>query len=207
MATPEGNPRVQPLPLQASPLAQATIDRLEGVLALLVDHHVRMIEHAQQHRSAISRADARAMAQCVAQQHADAARFGELEALRAEIFRAAMPRPAVSPAPQSARGARNAPPAPLPPPPEIPANVSSLIARATGPARARLNSLVSRLRALVDQLEQQRRVIRVATESLLGHMNGLIAQVGRALSPTGTYSRPNAPSPQSQVLSGLDLTT
>jgi hypothetical protein len=55
----------------------------------------------------------------------------------------------------------------------------------------------------------QTRVIRTATESLLTHTHGLVAQIARALSPTGTYAHPGlAPGARSAtVLSGLDLTT
>lgn len=162
-------------------------ERLEQLLALLVEHHRAMLVHTAEHKAALGKADPAAIARCVAQQHADAERFAALEGVRAELFR--------TPAFAAGRGGA------------APVTISAVLQRFAQAPRERLNALVATLRSLAHELEAQRRALRTATETLLGHMQGLISHVSRALSPTGTYARPNAPANVPQVLSGLDLTT
>ncbi len=180
-------------------LPPVMVERLETVLALLVGHHEVMLVHTREHREAIGRADSAAIGRCLQQQHADAARFAELERMRMDIFDAIAAQSAgQSAGPRTGRAPVVKPPTPT---------VSSLLSRIAEHQQVRIAAITTRLKSLVVQLEEQRRVIRIATESLLGHMQGLIMQVSRALSPTGTYSRPNSGGAGPQVISGLDLTS
>lgn len=182
--------------LSSGGLTGPVLDRLEGVLAMMVDLHQKMLEHNVQHREALRRADAAMIARCVHQQCADAAKFNELETLRNDLFavlaRAGVPRPAVA-----GKGA---------PPPPIPTlTLSGVIERAGEQHRARLTALGNSLRGLVGQVEKQRAVLKIATESLLSHMQGMLSQVSRSLSPTGTYARPRTIPSGMQVMSSVDL--
>ncbi|MGQ0627549.1 MAG: flagellar export chaperone FlgN [Phycisphaerales bacterium] len=184
--TPARLPVSAAAPASVSELSARDTERLEQLLALLIEHHRAMLAHTAEHRSALAKADPGEIARCVAQQHADAERFAALEGVRAELFRS---------------------PGFLGPRPVQPVTLSTVMQRVAKAPRDRLGTVVATLRGLAQELEAQRRALRLATETLLGHMQGLISHVSRALSPTGTYARPNAHAGTPQVLSGLDLLT
>jgi len=187
-------------------LTGPVLDRLEGVLAMMVDLHQKMLEHNAQHREALRRADAALIARCVNQQCADVAKFNELETLRNDLFsvlaRAGVPRP---PTPGKLAPLPLPPAHIFPPSPPSPLTLSGVIERAGEQHRARLTALGNSLRALALQVEKQRAVLKIATESLLSHMQGMLSQVSRSLSPTGTYARPRTIPSGLQVMSSVDL--
>ena len=84
--------------------------------------------------------------------------------------------------------------------------LSFLASRTAEPARGALLQAARQLKELMARVAEKQRAVRTASESLLGHMQGLIAQVARSLSPTGTYARPGAPV-GAPVAGGLDMTS
>ena len=203
--SPRSNPQAVPAhsgTLSSGGLTGPVLDRLEGVLAMMVDLHQKMLEHNVQHREALRRADAALIARCVNQQSADVAKFNELETLRNDLF-GVLARAGVARPPNVGKAA---PSTPAPAPPPVAAlTLSGVIERAGEQHRVRLTALGNSLRALVGQVEKQRAVLKIATESLLSHMQGMLSQVSRSLSPTGTYARPRAVPTGMQVMSSVDL--
>ena len=202
--SPRSNPQsapAGPASLSSGGLTGPVLDRLEGVLAMMVVLHQKMLEHNVQHREALRRANAAQIGRCVNQQCADAAKFNELETLRNDLF-AVLARASVPRQPVPGKG----PTPPASPPLAPPAlTLSGVIERAGEQHRVRLTALGNSLRGLVGQVEKQRAVLKIATESLLSHMQGMLSQVSRSLSPTGTYARPRTVPSGMQVMSSVDL--
>lgn len=181
--------------------------QLESLLGDLLLSHDRLLALAGTHRAAVSRADAHAVGACVDEQRTVVRRIQELEQARRHLV--------ASVATNDKRTSPSTPRMTLPRGPALPAapapparapTLSAIAERLAEPARGRVLALASRLRELVTQVRREHGAIRAATESLLGHMEGLVAQVGRRLSHTGTYGRRGSIHVGPQVVSGFDLT-
>ncbi len=126
--------------------------------------------------------------------------LAELDLRRMRLVAAAVPAPApakpVASKPADRRGMQA---------PEM--RLSELAAHAPGAWRERLLERAESLREVMRGAAREQEVLRQASESLLSHMKGLMAQVSRQLSATGTYARTHTPPEHAQVLTGIDLTT
>lgn len=178
-------------PLQLTP---ALLERFEALLDELIRCHERMLKDTADHRTAIARADQAAIARALAAQQATADHLGEMQRQRALLV-----RQMVTPAGSAARGG-----------PAVDTDgigASQIAAAAPEPRRSAILARAERLRVLVVQVTEQRRVVRAAADALLAHMQGLITQIGRHLTHAGVYTRPNAPPSVNQVISALDMTS
>lgn len=159
---------------------------LEQVLAGMVRLHEQMLRVTREHRAAIASADAEKIGACV-RTHAELFQaVQELERRR---------RSAV--AQLTAGEGRKRPP-----------TMTELAASLSEPWRERAGKLASQLKTTLETLSGEQRTVRLATESLLGHMDGLLRQVAKKLSHAGTYSaRGVVEAGRQQVVSGLDVTS
>lgn len=182
-------------PLPASPSAAPAAADLEALLADLIAHHEKMLSLAKEHESALRRADAPGVARALAAQQQAGRTLIDLEARRARLTAALAPGLAPAAGPPAHRTAN------------AKVTLSSLAALVPEPARTRVTALAARLRALLAALDAQQKVVLEASRTLLGHMQGLMAQVARSLTHAGTYARPGAMpvSATAVVHSGLDV--
>ncbi|MCC6285042.1 MAG: flagellar export chaperone FlgN [Phycisphaerales bacterium] len=163
---------------------------LEMILAALLREHEAMLASVRAHRRAISAADPGALSSSLAAQQGIMQRIAEQEHQRHTLVRAVIDADA---------DLRRRDRAGLPPP-----RVSELIERVPPGARPRLGDLARNLRELAERVRQEQRAVRTAAETLAAHMHGLMQQIGRRLSPAGTYGP--RPAPAGAALRTLDLT-
>lgn len=131
------------------------------VLALIVEHE-RLLEAVEHHRLALLRADTALIAGAVQEQTQILERLSVLERERAALAKD---------------------------PHGHPATITSLAEAIPDPGRTRLLEMTERLRTLIHQLRDRQAVVRAASHALLTHTQGLMSQVGAALSHAGTYGR------------------
>jgi len=165
-------------------LNEQTCASLESLLEQLTTAHESMLELTREHKRAIERADAAAIGRCCARQRELIEAIAQLEAARTDVISQALGE-ASTRAPQTL--------------------LTDLAARARGPARERLLSAAGRLRELIEVIATENKAVRQATHALLAHMEGLVRQVGAALSPAGTYGRQGRADAGSPVASGIDI--
>lgn len=159
-------------------------EALERLLRELIDRHEHMLEAIGAHRDAIAKADSVALASCVEREHTLIQEIATLEGERRRVI-------------GELSGVKSARPLSMP----------QAAAHVPEPTRTRVLDLAGRLKALVETLSRQQRVVRDATVSLLGHMEGVMRQVSAKLSHAGTYSsRGQVESGGQQIVSALDLT-
>jgi hypothetical protein len=153
--------------------------QLEALLRELAAVQTELLALAGEHRAAIARADTGAIADCVQRQAAllDRSRVADLQ--RRALVEAWAPR-------------------------ERGVTLTDLAGRVEEPARTRLLALGGQVRGLVERLARENRVVRAATEALMAHMDGLVRQVARRLSQSGTYSRRGIDT-GTPLAAGLDL--
>ncbi len=166
-----------------------TLARLEALLNALTSEYAGLSAELDEYRAALAQADRGRLAEALGRQQARVNRLGELESHRLALMRALVP------------GAANQPAATL--------TTSQILAHAPEPARSRLAGLADRLRPVIEKAEEQQRVARLATQSLLAHATGIMQQIQRQLTGTGTYTA-HARGPvaaAAPVVSALDLTT
>jgi hypothetical protein len=186
---------------------------LESLLTRLLTEHERLLTHTAAHRTAIARADTTGIEAAVADQRLTTDLIARLETQRQQLIAGYVGGGAPS-RPSSAAGyvgapsrlPIGAPSRPSPPHPVTPPTLSALAEQLPEPARTRVLALSSRLRDTISKVRREHGVIRAATESLLAHMEGLVAQISRRLSRTGVYNPQGAVQAGQQVVSALDLT-
>jgi hypothetical protein len=186
----------------SAPLTPAQSAELRALLGELVAAHESMIALNAEHRAALTAADAARLRACVEGQAAAAARLAELDARRAALVRSVVgglsPQRALLAGPPGTPGITGH---------EL--TLSQLAQRLAEPERSGVLSTAARARELMGRAQRQRAALHEASRSLLGFTTSLIAMVARAVSHTGTYTRPGAPAPQTlhAVVSAVDLTT
>lgn len=153
---------------------------LESLLRELASVQSELLALASEHRAALARADTEAIARCVERQVALLDRSRIAEQKRRALVEAWAPR-------------------------ERGITLTDLASRVEEPARARLLALGGQVRTLVERLARENRTVRAATESLMAHMDGLVRQVARRLSQSGTYSRRGGIDAGAPLAAGLDL--
>lgn len=161
----------------------AAAEELDQVLRGLIAAHEELLALATAHRSAIGRADVRALADVTNAQAAVMERVGELERQRQAIV-AVMAR---------ASGVSGRP------------TVTQLVKLLEDPIRARLAALADRLREVLNRLHAEHKALREAAEALSGHMEDLMRQVCRKLSHAGTYARSGVVDTSAPVMTALDV--
>lgn len=193
-----------PTPPAATPNASrigALAAELERILDALVAEHERLLELAQAHRRALAASD-RAQLEPVLVLQRDV--LGAIHALEERRRSAAGALAgALGLVPANAQGPRGAP---ADRPAEARVTITRLVAALPDPHRTRLAESGARLRDRLDRLAVASRTLRAATTALLAHMDGIVRQVGRALSHSGAYTPHAAPAP-AVLASALDLTT
>ncbi len=154
--------------------------QLEDLLAELLRAHEALLELAAEHRAALSRADAAAVHAC-ALRHAELARQIEsLEFIRRDLIAALAPgRPATT--------------------------ITAIAQGLPEPARTRIIAAAARLKDVLLRVQREMAVLRAATQSLVGHMEGLMQQVARVLTQAGTYGRSGRIESRQPLPAGLDL--
>lgn len=169
-------------------LSSDLLARLETLLSTLVEEYQRLCTELDEYRSALAQADQPRLTAALANNQARAARLAELEAHRSLLMRSiASVRPGQAI-------------------PEL--STSQVAAQAPEPVRSRLLNLAGKLRPIIARADEQQRIARLATQSLLAHTTGVMQQIQRQLSQTGTYTRGARPAAAaSPVVSALDLTT
>jgi hypothetical protein len=185
-ATLKPAPRATP----PAPTIQAVGAELERLLIAMIAEHRDMSALADAHRLAIASADRPAIDRCVQLQQLAASRLGELTGKRMTIVRSAVAALRTSAVRFSGEP-----------------TASIIAAACADPQRTRLLALADEARKVAEHCSQQQRTLKLAAETLLAHMQGLMAQVSRALSHAGTYARPTAPGYAPQVVSTLDMTS
>jgi hypothetical protein len=184
------------------PLTSAQSAELNALLGELVAVHESMIALNTEHRAAITSADLARLRACVEGQAAAASRLAELDARRAALVRSVLsglsPQRALLAGPQGTPGITGA---------EL--TLSHLAQRLPESERAPVLSAAAQARELMDRAQREQAALRDASRSLLGFTTSLVAMVARAVSHTGTYSRPGSQPPQAHhaVVSAVDLTT
>jgi hypothetical protein len=158
-------------------------EALDTVLRELIAAHEELLTLASAQRSAIQRADVRALADIAAAQGAVMERVVDLERRRQTVVASL------------ASGIKGK------------VTVTQLARLIADPARSRLTALADRLRELLNRLHQEHMALRAAAETLGAHMEGLMRQVCRKLSHAGTYARSGAIESGGAVVTALDVRT
>lgn len=166
---------------------QIAAESLDGALRGLVAAYEELLQLATLHRSAIQRADVRALADVMAAQQALAERVTELEQQRQAAAAAMM----------KAAGLNG----------QSKVTIAQLVRSIAEPTRVRLLALADRLRELLNRLHGEHVALREAAQALAGHMEGLMRQVYRKLSHSGTYGRTGTVDTGGAVVTALDVRT
>lgn len=153
---------------------------LETLLGGLVAAHEELLALALEHRGALSRADGPAVQACTARHAELAARIEQLEMTRRRLIAALAP-PGRSP------------------------TITAVAGNLPEPARGRIIEAAARLRNLLLRVQGELAVLRAATQSLVGHMEGLMQQVSRVLTQAGTYGRHGKLDSMQPLPAGLDI--
>lgn len=172
---------MKPILKQAGPSLLSPYEQLDAVLRQLVIEHEKLLAQASEHRRAIAQADAAALGASMAAQQILVQRIAALERQRQTIVSGIARADA-----QSVR-------------------FTDVTARAPEPIRSRLAGVAKSLREVLNALHQEHIALRVAAETLSMHMEGLLRQVCRGLSHTGTYARRGAMDSSVQVVSSMDV--
>jgi len=172
--------------LSAEPADRDAGRRMEKLLADLLTEHRTLHQLVQAHREAIRACDAAAIKSCVEQHAAVLNRISGMEEERRRLVAELTPRQ---------DGPRRTAP-----------TFTQLAEQLSDPWRSRAIELAKQLRELVERIAKDQRAVRVASASLLTHMDGLVRQMVQSLSHAGTYSPRGAVEPgKQQVVSGFDL--
>lgn len=139
------------------------VPALEAVLADLIMVHRELLELVREHRIAISRNDAAAIQELLSRQGMLGVRIAALEKVRGETIRAIT------------GNARS--------------GIAEVLAKLEPGDRSEVAAKAEQLRSVLMEVQRQNGIVRAATQSLLGHIDGLMQQVARALSKAGTYGR------------------
>ena len=146
---------------------RAVAARLERILDDMSRAHDELLTISGEHRAALARADEEAIGSCRGRHEQTAARVRDLEQERAAAARMIGSRGQGCP-------------------------TIGEVARAL-PAKEgeRLNAAADRLRERVVRLRRENEVTRIATESLLRHVRGIVAQVSGRLDGSTYGPRPS----------------
>jgi len=168
---------VNPTALHPTVTEHAT--NLEAVLADLTSAHEELLELVREHRRAISKGDAAVMQECLSRQGILGVRIAELDKSRARLAAEISGNPK--------------------------AGIVELARALDTETAERVTAAADRLRAIITEIQKQNRIVRMATHSLVVHIDGLMQQVARALSRAGTYGRQGRVEGAGAQPCGLDM--
>lgn len=204
-------PKPAPLPFANRGGADLALE-LESLLGAMVSEHETWRGLLDHHRDAIKRADGEAVQNAVARQSGVLQAIADLEEKRRRLVDRAIAAEGIlgkgvpGGVRSSAAGSTAAPAGPEPLARVGPVTLSQIAAALPEPSRTRLLELAGRLRFLLADIETQNRTLRTATAALISHMEGLMRQVARRLSHSGTYGRKGYVETVPTVVSAVDLT-
>lgn len=167
-----------PEPAPTGPDADALGAALETLMRNLIAAHERLLDAMEAHRLALTRADSAEIAAAVELETDALTEIAELERARATLMGDNGPR-----------------------------TVTQLAQTLPDGARDRVLGLATQLRELIHELRGRQAVVRAASRSLLSHTQGLMAQVGAALSHAGTYGRAGKVQSTTPACAALDLSS
>lgn len=185
-------PKRTPAPTKAiSPQAAAgtDLDHLDTLLRELIAEHESLLAVTIEHRKALSEADLSGLSRCIQEQNRLVQRIAAIDIRRATVVRS------IQAADGTPAGSADAP------------TVSAIAGAAPEPARSRLLGLGGRLRDLLNTLHREHQSLKLAAETLAAHVDGVMRQVCRHLSHTGTYARSGSVEAGAGVMTGLDVRT
>lgn len=162
--------------------------RLDALLSAMIAAQQQLLEAIAAHRDALRAADARAVDAAVARHHDAIKHVAFLEQQRRELVMMAI---------------RGVPELVGQRPEQV--TLTKLASHSTQGTRAALLTKARTLRELVTQAQGGAATLKMATLSLLAHMEGLMRQVGQQLSHAGTYSRRGVVEPGGTVVSAVDM--
>lgn len=186
MSTTLHSPPTHRRPAAAAAPSPLVVAELERVLVELRDTHERMLSIVKDHRAAISRADLPGISAAVAAQNQLTQTVAEIERRRANVVATILSASPTSPGVTQAR-------------------LSQVIAAVPPDMRSRLSGLTTVLRDVLTRLHAEQQSLRIASETLALHMEGIMRQVFRTSSHAGTYIRSGRVDTGVQVLSAIDV--
>lgn len=166
---------------RSNPIQALDLDKLESLLEDLEAEHQRLLELAGLQREAIIRADAKELGVVVEETTQTLGRIAGIERTRQQVVK--LPDGSIPSVQQIT--------------PHIdPQHAQTLSERSTS------------LRNLILKVKEEHEAVRLASQALSNHMNGLMEQVTAKLSHTGTYGRRGSVTPaRAQVVSSLDTSS
>ena len=165
--------------------------RLVSLIESLATVNQRLVTICEEHRTALSRADATRLADINARHAAAIAELKALDADRRKLSASAMS--AFGTALMRSRG--NEP------------TLSDLVAVLPDAQRPTLMARIDDVRSLVRSVERSTGSLKMASRQLASHMEGLLRVVATRLNHSGVYGRSGVVSAGAPVMSGLDLRT
>ncbi|HEX2836540.1 MAG TPA: flagellar protein FlgN [Phycisphaerales bacterium] len=163
-------------------------DRLDTLLDALASAYTRLADASDAHREAIRTADTRGVEAAVQRQTVLFRELQKLDHQRRELValaHASFPALRKTPAERT--------------------TLTQLAATAVDTRRGELAVKAGNLRSIVASVQERNASIRSAAASLLAHMEGVMRQVARQMSHTGTYSRRGVVEAAAGVVSAVDL--
>ena len=162
---------------------------LEQLLADLVDAYQDLLDATREQRQAVSTADAAQIAACTQRQAEIGGHITQLEHRRREVV-----VEMIQCHPMLVRQGTQP-------------SLASLCPVLPEPSSRRANDLAQTLRELLRTIKKEAGALRLATLTVVAHMDGLMSQIGRRLSHDGTYDRAGSMGSCPNVVSGIDLTS
>lgn len=171
-------PAPTPPRLSPRPEGEALAAELETLMCGLIAAHERLLIAMEAHRLALTHADSAEIGAAVECETLALTEIADLERARAALMGTDGPR-----------------------------TITQLAQTLPDTARDRVLMLAEQLRELIHELRGRQAVVRAATRSLLSHTQGLMAQVGAALSHAGTYGRAGKVQSTTPACAALDLSS
>jgi hypothetical protein len=154
-------------------------EALETALNDLTRANAELLGLVREHRRAISRSDSGAIQDCISRQGLLATRVADLERNRRKVVAELTGKPT--------------------------ATFDEVAPKLPESHRAGITEISANLRALLTTIQRENSVVRSAAHTLIGHIDGLMQQVARALSHAGTYGRQGRVETVGPVPCGLDM--
>jgi FlgN protein len=164
-------------------------DELRAVLEALAAAYGAMLATLEEQAAAISRADAPAIGRCAGMQEQLLGQVSKLDLRRREVLAGAC-----SCLPSLHEAARRST-----------LTVTQVATALPTQDGAVITLLSEQLRSLINEAKRRSDAIRAASVTMLAHVEGLMRQVGKRMSHSGTYGRRGVVEAGQQVVSSLDM--
>lgn len=164
---------------------------LERLLRALLSAHESLLDVTRRHHQAVRQADPTRCRHLLDEEQRVLASIAELEVSRQALVQRAMKEAAHLVG--------------TPGGPATLARLRDLALLAPPERRPTLLDLSDRLRSLIQVVQQEQALLRVVTRVLTAHMEGLMRQVARSLSHTGTYAKGGVIPAGAPVVTSLDV--